>query len=137
MMGTELIRHHVKEESIDIPLIPPGFESIAAFSLKRADDNKVGSSCYVSSSTSEPQLVKKELKVEPNDDEKTKRSVESSCSVFANAFEPQPVKKESRVEPNDDEKTKRSVRPRPGINYGRFDGSSGDESESEQLDLTY
>ncbi|KAJ0465354.1 putative chromatin remodeling & transcription regulator FYR family [Helianthus annuus] len=132
MMGTELIRHHVKEESIDIPLIPPGFESIAAFSLKRADDNKVGSSCSVSSSTSEPQPVKKEPRVEPSEDEKTKRSVESSCSVSANASEPQPVKKESRVEPNDDEKTKRSVRPRPGINYGRFDGSSGDESESEQ-----
>ncbi|KAM0044092.1 hypothetical protein Hdeb2414_s0010g00349121 [Helianthus debilis subsp. tardiflorus] len=133
MMRTELIRHHVKEESIDIPLIPPGFELIAAFSLKRADDNKVGSSCYVSSSTSEPQPVKKEPKVEPNDDEKTKRFVASSCSVSANASEPQLVKKESRVEPNDDEKTKRSVRPRPEINYGRFYGISGDESESEQV----
>ncbi|KAK9061393.1 hypothetical protein SSX86_018574 [Deinandra increscens subsp. villosa] len=97
-MGTELIRHHVKEESIDISLIPPGFESFAAFSVKRLDDNKV----------------------------------ESSCSVSASTSEPQPVKKESAVEPDDDKKTKRSVRPRPGINYGRSDGSSGDESKSEQ-----
>ncbi|KAI3799564.1 hypothetical protein L1987_34863 [Smallanthus sonchifolius] len=99
MMGTELLRHHVKEESIDIPSIPPGFESFAAISLKRVDDNKVG----------------------------------SSCSVVTSASEPQSVKKESGVEPNDDEKIKRSVRPRPGVNYGRFDGSSGDESESEQV----
>ncbi|KAI3793592.1 hypothetical protein L1987_36212 [Smallanthus sonchifolius] len=98
MMGTELVRHHVKEESIDIPSIPPGFESFAAISLKRVDDNKVG----------------------------------SSCSVTTSASEPQPVKKELGVEPDDDEKSKRSVRPRPGVNYGRFDGSSGDESESEQ-----
>ncbi|KAD7479835.1 hypothetical protein E3N88_02971 [Mikania micrantha] len=98
MMGTELIRHHVKEDSIDIPSIPPGFESFAALTLKRVDDNKV----------------------------------ESSCSVSTSASEPQPVKKESGVESNDDENFKRSVRPRPGVNYGRFDGSSGDESESEQ-----
>ncbi|KAI7742825.1 hypothetical protein M8C21_005665, partial [Ambrosia artemisiifolia] len=48
-MGTELIRHHVKEESMDIPAIPPGAPEL--------------------------QPVKKESRVEPNDEEKTKRSV--------------------------------------------------------------
>ncbi|KAK1409754.1 hypothetical protein QVD17_36283 [Tagetes erecta] len=99
MMRTELIRHHVQEESVHIPSIPPGFESFAAFSLKKVDDNKFESSCSVSTTP-----------------------------------EPQPVKKEAGVElkPNEDEKIKRSVRSRPGVKYGKFDGSSGDESESEQ-----
>ncbi|CAI9295810.1 unnamed protein product [Lactuca saligna] len=39
MMGTELIRHHVKEENMEIPSIPPGFESLIAFSLKRVDNS--------------------------------------------------------------------------------------------------
>ncbi|KAI3705304.1 hypothetical protein L1987_75539 [Smallanthus sonchifolius] len=98
MMGTKFIRHHVKEESIDIPSIPPGFESFAAFPLKKIDDSKVA----------------------------------SNSSVSTSASGPQPVKKESAVKPSDNEKMKRSGRPRPGINYGRFDSSSGDESESEQ-----
>ncbi|KAF5799166.1 putative chromatin remodeling & transcription regulator FYR family [Helianthus annuus] len=97
MLGTKFIRHHVKEENIDIPSIPPGFEPFAAFSLKRVDDSKVGSN-----------------------------------SVSASASEPQPVKQEPSVEPGDIEKIKRLVRPRPGVNHGRFDSSSGDESESEQ-----
>lgn len=75
MMGTELIRHHVKDESIDIPSIPPGFESFAALSLKRIDDSKVASNSSVSSIASGPQPVKKESVAEPSDDEKTKRSV--------------------------------------------------------------
>ncbi|CAH1429675.1 unnamed protein product [Lactuca virosa] len=99
MMGTELIRHHVKEETMDIPSIPPGFESITAFSLKRVDDNKVS----VPMSASEQHPVKNESGIQHNDDDD-----------------------------DDDEKIKRSVRPRPWINYGRFDSNSGDESESEK-----
>ncbi|KAK9078664.1 hypothetical protein SSX86_002721 [Deinandra increscens subsp. villosa] len=74
-MGTKFISHHVKEESIDIPSIPPGFESFAAFSLKRVDDSKVESNCSVSIGASEPQPIKKESGVEPSDNEKNKRSV--------------------------------------------------------------
>ncbi|KAK1421160.1 hypothetical protein QVD17_23296 [Tagetes erecta] len=97
-MGTKFIMHHVKEESIDIPSIPPGFESFAAFPLKRVDDSKLG----------------------------------SDLSVSTSASEPQPVKKESGVEPSDNENIKRPVRPRLGINNGRLDSSSSEESESEQ-----
>nr|XP_043631774.1 putative lysine-specific demethylase JMJ16 [Erigeron canadensis]XP_043631775.1 putative lysine-specific demethylase JMJ16 [Erigeron canadensis] len=73
-MGTELIRHHVKEE-MDIPSIPPGFESLTAFSLKRVEDSKVASSSSVAASVPEPQPVKKEAGSEPSDDEKIKRFV--------------------------------------------------------------
>lgn len=75
-MGTELIRHHVKDETMDIPLIPPGFESLA-FSLQRVEDSKATSSSPVPVTASEPQLVKKEPGVEPSDDENIKRSVRS------------------------------------------------------------
>ncbi|XP_024979586.1 putative lysine-specific demethylase JMJ16 isoform X1 [Cynara cardunculus var. scolymus] len=75
MMGTELIRHHVKEESMDIPSIPPGFESLTAFSLKRVEDSKVASTSSVSVSASELQPAKKEPGLEQSDDEKIKRSI--------------------------------------------------------------
>lgn len=74
MMGTELIRHHVKEESMDIPSIPPGFESLAAFSLKRVEESKVESSCSVSTSPSAPQSAKKESGTEQSDSESIRRS---------------------------------------------------------------
>lgn len=34
-MGTEFARACVKEENMEIPSIPPGFESLAPFSLKK------------------------------------------------------------------------------------------------------
>ncbi|KAJ6379995.1 hypothetical protein OIU76_016617 [Salix suchowensis] len=40
IMGTELIRVHVKEENDDIPSVPPGFESFAAFNLQRVQDGE-------------------------------------------------------------------------------------------------
>ncbi|KAK1421161.1 hypothetical protein QVD17_23298 [Tagetes erecta] len=80
-MGTKFIMHHVKEESMDIPSIPPGFESFAAFPLKRVDDCKVGSDFSVSTSASEPQPVKKESGVEPSDNEKIKRPLRSRQGI--------------------------------------------------------
>ncbi|XP_071738564.1 putative lysine-specific demethylase JMJ16 [Rutidosis leptorrhynchoides] len=78
MMGTELIRHHVKDETMDIPLIPPGFESLA-FPLQKVEDNKVA--CEPQLMKKEPvveqQLVKKEPVVEPSDEEKIKLSITS------------------------------------------------------------
>nr|GEY57778.1 putative lysine-specific demethylase JMJ16 isoform X1 [Tanacetum cinerariifolium] len=74
MMGTELIRHHVKDESMDMPSIPPGFESLAAFSLKRVEESKVESSCSVSTSPSASQSAKKESGTEQSDSENIKRS---------------------------------------------------------------
>lgn len=35
LMGTEFARACVKEENMEIPSIPPGFESLAPFSLKK------------------------------------------------------------------------------------------------------
>ncbi|KAL7588363.1 hypothetical protein Lser_V15G35744 [Lactuca serriola] len=61
MMGTELIRHHVKEENMEIPSIPPGFESLTAFSLKRVDNSS--------------QTTKDEPGVNYIDDEDVRRSI--------------------------------------------------------------
>ncbi|GKC92701.1 putative lysine-specific demethylase JMJ16 isoform X1, partial [Tanacetum coccineum] len=54
-MGTEFISHYVKEESINIPLIPPGFESFTPF---RINESRHASTSSVSTSViSEPGLM--------------------------------------------------------------------------------
>lgn len=99
-MGTELVRPCVKEENLEIPSIPPGFESLTSFTLKRVEDNESKASCSISASASELQTAKMEMELEYGEDAKMKRS----------------------------------LRHRPWINYGRYDNSSGDESDNEQVD---
>ncbi|KAM7532196.1 hypothetical protein LguiB_035606 [Lonicera macranthoides] len=97
-MGTELVRPRVKEENLEIPSIPPGFESLTSFTLRRVEDNESKTSCSISASASELQTAKMEMELEYGEDAKMKRS----------------------------------LRHRPWINYGRYDNSSGDESDNEQ-----
>ena len=102
-MGTELVSHRVKEENMEIPSVPPGFESFASFSLKRVEDKEVVSTCSASTTTSESQTMQME----------------------------------SGFESSDNAKITRALRRRPWINYSRLDDSSGDESNSEQVDQFY
>lgn len=102
-MGTELVRPCLKEENMEIPAVPPGFESCTSFTLKRVEDKEVASSCSTSASASELQTVHMETEFE--------------CS--------------------DDATVSRSLRRRPWINYSRLDDSSGDESDSEQVDQIF
>lgn len=74
-MGTELVRHCVKEETMDIPSIPPGFEALATFTLKREEDNERTSSCSVSASAVESQTANMETDFDCSDDVKTARSL--------------------------------------------------------------
>ncbi|PWA51618.1 hypothetical protein CTI12_AA454150 [Artemisia annua] len=54
-MGTEFISHYVKEEGIDIPLVPPGFESFTPF---RTNESRHASTSSVSTSvTDEPGIM--------------------------------------------------------------------------------
>ena len=94
-MGTELVGPCIKDDSMEIS-IPPGFESLVPFTLKRSEDNQDG-----------------------------------SYSSSGNAFEQQRVDFDS----NDDSKAMKSVRRRVGIKYSQFNHSSGDEHESQQVDL--
>lgn len=72
-MGTQLVGPCVKEDIMEIPSIPPGFESLVSFTVKRVDDNKLG--CYSSSaSIVEPQTVKLETDFDCKDDLKTMKS---------------------------------------------------------------
>jgi histone demethylase JARID1 len=77
MMGTELIRVRVKEENDDIPSVPPGFESFAAFNLNRAQDGEKQESniisCSATASASESLPVKMETGFE--DEAKVTRSL--------------------------------------------------------------
>ncbi|XP_059665739.1 putative lysine-specific demethylase JMJ16 isoform X2 [Cornus florida] len=70
-MGTELVRPCVKEENMDIPSIPPGFESLTSFTLKRVEDNETMTSCSASVSATEPQS---ETEFDCSDDAKIMRS---------------------------------------------------------------
>eukprot|EP00258_Populus_trichocarpa_P016668 XP_006375851.2 putative lysine-specific demethylase JMJ16 isoform X3 [Populus trichocarpa] len=76
-MGTELIRVHVKEENDDIPSVPPGFESFAAYTLKRVPDGEKQesnvTSCSATTSASESQSVKMDTEFE--DEAKVTRSL--------------------------------------------------------------
>lgn len=74
-MGTELVRPCVKEENMDIPSIPPGFESLTTFTLKREEDNEMTSSCSVSASASESQTAHVEMEFECSEVAKTTRSL--------------------------------------------------------------
>lgn len=103
MMGTELVRSCLKEENMEIPAVPPGFESFTSFTLKRVEDKEVVSSCSTSASPSELQAVN--------------MGTELECS--------------------DDATVSRSLRRRPWINYSRLDDSSGEESDSEQVDQIF
>lgn len=98
-MGTELVSHCVKDETIDMSTIPPGFESLASFTLEKVKDNEKKTNC--SASSSEMQLQR--AKVEPD------------------------------LEGVEDAKLK-SIRRRPCISYGQVENSSGDESDSEQVE---
>lgn len=93
----------VKEENDDVPSVPPGFESYASFTLKRVQDT-----------------------------EKHNSDIKSSCSASVSASESQQVQVETDVGDSDGAKT-RSLRRRPWINYGQFDHSSDDESDSGKL----
>ncbi|XP_011038513.1 PREDICTED: putative lysine-specific demethylase JMJ16 isoform X1 [Populus euphratica] len=76
-MGTELMRVHVKEENDDIPSVPPGFESFAAFNLNRVQDGEKQesnvTSCSATTSASESQSVKMDTEFE--DEAKVTRSL--------------------------------------------------------------
>lgn len=97
-MGTELVRHCIKEEDMDISAIPPGFESLAPFTLKKVDNNRL--MINQSSAASESKSHRSQV--------------------------------ETEIEGNEDGKLMKSLRRKPGVNYGKYEKSSEDESGSDQ-----
>ncbi|EEF40380.1 transcription factor, putative [Ricinus communis] len=99
----------IKEESDEIPSVPPGFESFAAFTLKRVQDSE---------------------------NHESQNIVRFSSS--SSASESQPVKMEMESDIGTVTKATRSLRRRAWINYGQLENCSGDESDSGKLnqDLT-
>uniref|UniRef100_A0A2P2KJE7 Putative lysine-specific demethylase JMJ16 n=1 Tax=Rhizophora mucronata TaxID=61149 RepID=A0A2P2KJE7_RHIMU len=107
-MGTELMRVCVKEENDDVPSVPPGFESFAAFALKRV-----------------PDVQKQEVQ----------NTI--SCSPAASASESQSVHMDVDCDSCDAVKSLRSIRRRCFTNYGQFEDSSEDESDPGKLDQNH
>ncbi|XP_058002667.1 putative lysine-specific demethylase JMJ16 isoform X2 [Hevea brasiliensis] len=105
LMGTELMRFCIKEENDDIPSVPPGFESLAAFTLKRFQDGEK---------------------------QGTQDVITSSVSISTSDL--QSVKIEMDSDSHADTKITRSLRRRACINYGQLgNNSSEDESDSAKL----
>ncbi|CAL0299970.1 unnamed protein product [Lupinus luteus] len=107
-MGTELMRICVNEDSDDFPSVPPGFESYTAFSLKRVDDYE-----------------------KQNDKNVT------SCSASTGASESQSTMVDTDVHVSDTAKFPRTLRRRPWINYGRYENSSEEDSDSVCCDQNF
>ncbi|XP_057778713.1 putative lysine-specific demethylase JMJ16 isoform X2 [Salvia miltiorrhiza] len=85
-MGTELVGPCIKDDSMEIPSIPPGFESLVPFPLKRSEDNQVGS--YTSSGNAfEQQTVKTEVDFDSNDDSKAMKSVRRRVGIKYSQFD--------------------------------------------------
>ncbi|KAK3200750.1 hypothetical protein Dsin_024165 [Dipteronia sinensis] len=103
-MGTELMRVCIKEDNDEIPSVPPGFESYTSFTLKRVQEN-----------------------------EKNESDIKSSCPASVSASESQSVQIKTETGVSDDAKTTRSLRRRPWINYGKYDNSSDDDTDSGKL----
>lgn len=62
-MGTEFLRACMKEEDLDFPAVPPGFESFTSFKLKKAENADSEPCCSVSSNLSRQETVN--VKSEP------------------------------------------------------------------------
>ncbi|KAH6762658.1 Transcription factor jumonji family protein / zinc finger family protein [Perilla frutescens var. hirtella] len=73
-MGTELVGPCIKDDSMEISSIPPGFESLVPFTLKRSEDNQV-SCCSSSGNAVETRTVKSEVEFDSNDDSKVLKSL--------------------------------------------------------------
>lgn len=74
-MGTELIRACIKEE-VEMPLVPPGFESYTSFTLKRVEDKTESTnSCSSSASAFESKPAQIEPDFENSEAAKIKRSL--------------------------------------------------------------
>ncbi|XP_042054007.1 putative lysine-specific demethylase JMJ16 isoform X3 [Salvia splendens] len=85
-MGTELVGPCIKDDSMEIPSIPPGFESLVPFTLKRSEDNQVGS--YSSSGNAfEKQTVKTEVDFDSNDDLKATKSITRRVGIKYSQFD--------------------------------------------------
>ncbi|KDP23713.1 hypothetical protein JCGZ_23546 [Jatropha curcas] len=105
-MGTELMSLCVKEENDEIPSVPPGFESFAAFTLKR---------------------------MQKSENHESQDVISCSTSATASTSELQSVKMEVESDVCSDTKITRSLRRRAWINYGQLDNNLEDESDSAKL----
>lgn len=94
----------IKEDNEEFPPVPPGFESFTSFTLKRV-----------------------------NASEKQDSHDSIGCSATSGASESQSLQMDTDVDVSDVAKITRPNRRKPGINYGKYDCSSEDESDFERL----
>lgn len=80
-MGTQLLNHQVKQETVDFSSIPPGFESLAA---SRRNDNTITSTSFVINDPA-PQTAKQEpVQIQ---DQKIRRSSRRRSEITRNRLD--------------------------------------------------
>ncbi|KAL3523734.1 hypothetical protein ACH5RR_016568 [Cinchona calisaya] len=75
VMGTELVRTCMREESMEISSIPPGFESLAPFTLKKVENKQTKKRHSPSVSGSESQTTRMEIEFEYSEEDKMAKSM--------------------------------------------------------------
>ncbi|CAN1246950.1 Putative lysine-specific demethylase JMJ16 [Linum grandiflorum] len=135
-MGTDFMRVCVKEESEEVPAIPPGFESFAAFSLKRVEDggnkgNPVvisGSAVERASASQLTQIKSEPCTINTPQEQVSQNAISSSASASFGALLPDQVKAESQN--SDATKIAKSLRRKPCINNGHLEHCSEDDPKT-------
>lgn len=94
----------IGEDNDEFPPVPPGFESFTSFTLKR---------------------------VKENENQDSQNMV--GCLASPSASESQSLQTDTSIDVDNVAKVTRSLRRKPGINYGKYDYCSEDESDSERL----
>ncbi|CAN1765991.1 Putative lysine-specific demethylase JMJ16 [Linum perenne] len=132
-MGTEFMRVRVKDENEEVPAIPPGFESFAAFSLKRVEDggNKgnpvvIGGSAVGRPSASQLMQIKSEpCTIDTPLEQVSLNATSSPASESVSALQSNQMKAEPKN--SDGTKITKSLRRKPGINHGHLEHCSEDD----------
>ncbi|KAD4583991.1 hypothetical protein E3N88_21592 [Mikania micrantha] len=83
-MGTQVINHQVKEETLDFPSIPPGFESCTDFKMK---DNRNTSTSSVTTIDPAPETAKPDVVHVYDQDQKLRRSSRRRSEITHKRFD--------------------------------------------------
>ncbi|KAL2942708.1 putative lysine-specific demethylase JMJ16 [Bienertia sinuspersici] len=117
-MGTELLRACLKEEDLDFPAVPPGFESFTSFKLNKVENADSEPCCSVSSNLSREEPVQVKLEPGHSGGGKISRSLRHKPSVNYGRYN------QCSDEESDCEQRDQNFPAKPGLPKGVIRGCS-------------
>lgn len=115
-MGTELVQTCLKEEDLDFPAVPPGFESFTSFKLKKVENAANEPSCSVSSNKSQQESAHVKAELEHGGARKTSRSLRRRSGINYGKFS------QCSDEESDSEQLCNNFAAKPGLPKGVIRG---------------